>query len=99
MRRRNVSTRLKRINACAGFIHSERRKDPRSNEIIPRHSRYACNDLAGGEIHQVLISEPAAKAPRRLKKSGSSENFIPAIVRSVPQKIAALQPAAVSQKI
>ena len=55
--------------------------------------------LSGGQVHDVLIAEVGAHAPRRLEKAHAPQDFIAIVVGRVPHQVSALQATAMRQQI
>ena len=79
--------------------HSERREDPVADQVVPRGVRYVRGDLARGDVHDVLVAELRAEAPRRLQKPDAANDLVAVVARAVPHHLAAREPATMAQQI
>src|SRR6185312_8601243 len=77
----------------------ERLEDSRADEILPRHSRRARHDLAGGRVHHVLVHKPVADRIGRREESHPPEDFLARKVVARPEKISVAEPGVVREEV
>src|SRR6185437_10256922 len=90
MREGIVVAGLERGIAQRGVVHSQRYKNVFANVVFPALSSYGGNDLAGSDVHQVVISVMTAEAGGGLHEAQFVDDLVARVSRGWKEEQVAL---------
>jgi hypothetical protein len=99
VRPRHVAVRLGRRRARAAPPHAERLEDPARDRVVPRRARRGADDLAGGDVHQVVVAVLGAERLGGGEEAGVAQHLGARERRDDPQVVAARDAGAVREQV